>query len=236
MYSGKLVSVGEIIWRVLRNPIASDLTYEQAAEFTIEFIRLVGVPLSFIDKVTDPMELDSYKAHLPDDLIDVKGVRYIENLKDNCATAMRYATDVYHVNNDDKDLVSELTYMLQNCVIIASREKGYVQIAYKAIATDEEGYPLVPDNESFKKGLEYFILHNFMEPLWTMGKIQDKVFEYYAQQRYYYTGQAESALKLQGVDQLESIMNSINRLIRPSSGHALGYKGLGNKEVIRRFN
>jgi hypothetical protein len=234
MYSGKLISVGEIIWKVLRNPIAADLTYDQAAEFTIEFIRLLNAPLAFIDKVTDPpIQIESFKVRIPDDLIDVKGIRYIEDLNKNNAVAMRYATDIYHLNEDES---TECTYMLQNCIITASKEKGYLQISYKAIATDDEGYPMIPDNESFKKGLEYYILSCYMEPLWAMGKIQDKVFQYYSQERYFYTGQAESSLKLQGVDQLESVMNSINRLIHTTSAHTNGFKNIGQKEIIRRFN
>ena len=34
--------------------------------------------------------------------------------------------------------------------------------------------------------LEYYILSRYLEPLWMMGKITDKAFEYVQQKRYFY--------------------------------------------------
>jgi hypothetical protein len=234
MHNGKLISIGNILWRVMRQPIAAELSYEQAAEFALEFIRLVGAPLAYIDKV-ESLELVEYKAIIPSNLIDVRGVRYTG--PDGCqeGTAMRYATDLYHLS-DKNGHPTELTYVLQNCILTASIKGGFIEISYRAIATDESGYPMVPDNESFKMGLEYYILHRFVEPLWTMGKIQDKVFQYYEQKRHWYLGQAASSMIVQGPDQLESIMNGLNRLIIQDQSFDTFYRNFGEKERLKRFN
>lgn len=236
-YNGKMVSVGDIVWRVMRNPICADLTYEQAAEFAIEFLRLIEAPLSFSDEICS-LKLNDYKTLLPSNLINIRGVRYtgIDGCED--PIAMRYATDIYHKSHDVplNNCNREYTYIVQNCVLTASECDGYVEISYKAISLDENGFPLIPDNESYKYGLEYFIMHRYLEPLWAMGKIQDKVFQYYEQKRHWYLGQASTSLIVQGIDHLESIMNGLNRIIIQDQSHETFYKNFGEKERIKRFN
>jgi hypothetical protein len=241
MINGKTISLGNIIWKVMRNPLASELTYEQAAEFALEFIRLVNAPLTY-NNTTKKLELNNYKTVIPHNVINVRGIRYLG--EDGCQDpiAMRYATDLYHHSNTnfendyENDLSREYTYTLQNCVITTSRKKGFLEISYQEISLDQDGFPLVPDNESFKYGLEYFILHRYVEPLWMMGKIQDKVFQYLSQQRDWYLGQADTSTKLQGIDHLESMMNSLNRIIIQDQSHETFYKNFGQKEYIKRYH
>ena len=72
MMTGRTVSVGNILWKVLKQPIVQDLKYEDAAEYAIEYLRLIGAALSFEDKVTR-IKLNSYKGLLPANLINIKG-------------------------------------------------------------------------------------------------------------------------------------------------------------------
>lgn len=231
MHNGKTTSLGNIIWRVLKNPLCNELSYEQAAEFTIEYIRLLGAPFSYT-KETKKVEISNYKGALPDSLVELKGVQYN-------GLGLRYATNLYHTSiSDDKntDCNIEYTYMIQNCVIITSFKDGEVEISYESIPVDDTGYPLVPDNESFKTGLEYYIIHRHLESLWSMGKITDKVFQYYEQKRHFYAGQAGNSLKLAGIDHLESTMNAINRLIVQSHPQSNFYKNFGQAEVIKKYS
>jgi hypothetical protein len=237
MVNGKFVSVGEVIWKVMRNPITADLTYEQAAEFAIEFLKLINAPMSY-ENVVQSFELQDFKTYLPNNLINIRGVRYtgIDGCQD--PVAMRYATDLYHTKIDENDveITREYTYILQNCVLISSRKNGFIDVSFTSLVVDDKGFPMIPDNESYKVGLEYFILHKYLEPLWMMGKIQDKVFQYIEQKRHWYLGQAENSLRLQGIDQLESMMNSINRLIIQDQSHESFYKNFGQKEIIKKYS
>lgn len=226
MHNGKTISLGNIIWRVLKNPLCNELSYEQAAEFTLEYTRLLGAPFSFSDE-TKEVEINDHKGALPENLVELRGVRSGE-------VALRYATNLYHTSKEDS-CDTENTYIIQNCVIITSFNEGKVEVSYKAIPTDDKGYPLVPDNESFKTGLEYFIIHRHLEALWSMGKITDKVFQYYEQKRHFYSGQASNSLKLAGIDHLESAMNAINRLIVQTHPHNNFYKNFGEAEIIKKY-
>lgn len=249
--NGKSISIGNIVWRVLRQPIAEGLTIEQASEFALEYLRLINAPLLFIDIVTEPpIEIIEYKGELPQNLINIRGVQYVGH--DGCSDgiAMRYATDIYHVDlknqsrnedgihgcNDFNTYPTEYTYITQNCNIITSVRKGFIKISYKSIATDENNFPLIPDNESYKMGLEYYILHRFLEPLWVMGKIQDKVFSYIEQKRHWYLAQATSSSIISSPDHLQSVMNGLNRLIINTTAFESGYKNAGEQERIYKYH
>lgn len=250
MYNGKTVSLGNIVWKAMKYPLANDLTYEEAAEFALEFIRLMGAPLIYSDVVSKPIELNQYKAKLPENLLYLKGVRYICDDCDlsipNEGIAMKYATDIYHnglmsdncINNniDDRDELQGYTYMINKGILTSSIENGFILLSYKEIATDEDGFPLVPDNEQFKLGLEYYILHRYMEPMWVAGKIPDKVFSYIEQKRHWYYSSAHTSLQMPSIDQMESIMNGINRIVINSTAQQDFFRRYGEKERIKKHH
>lgn len=230
--NGKYKSLGYVIWRILKNPLCAELTQDEAAEYALEFIRIIGAPLTYLDKVQE-LELNDYRAELPCDLIHLKGVEY--NNCNNFASglALRYASDNFHVDNKSS---LEATYTLQKGYIVTSIEDGYIRIAYKAVALDEDGYPLIPDEEKVLLAVEYFILHRYLEPFWMMGKITDKVFQYIRQQRDWYVGAADSTMRAITPDQYETMVNGINRLIRSNTAHSVSFRNLGEKEVLKRYN
>ena len=238
MVTGKNISIGNILWKVLKQPIVQDLKYEDAAEYAIEYLRLIGAPLSFEDKVIR-IKLNNYKGLLPPNLISLRGIEY-SDCECTGGIAMRYASNIYHTDikndRDCDDYYKEYTYITQNNIITTSMKDGWINISYSALATDEFGYPLIPDNESFKVGLEYYIIHRTLEGLWSMGKITDKVFQYYEQKRHYYSAQATNSMTIKNMDQMETMFNAINRMIIDVNPHQTFYKNFGIKEIVKRHN
>lgn len=250
MHNGKVITLGSIIWKVMKHPAASDLSFEEGAEFALEFIRLMGAPLIYADTISEPIKLNMYKARIPDDLLFIKGVKYVCDTCDNSSmsdgVAMQYATDIYH-NGIAKDIVSAsrsntsspqqgYSYVINKGIITTSIESGAIVISYKGLTLDEDGFPLIPDNESFKLGLEYYILHRYMEPLWVAGKIPDKVFQYIEQKRHWYYSSAHTSLQMPSIDQMESIMNGINRIVSDTTAHKKFFRGYGIKERIKKYH
>jgi hypothetical protein len=230
-------SIGTVLYTVLRNPLASELTKDEASEYALEFIKLLGAPVAYVDKVTDPIEIVTHKAELPCDILYLQGIRKVEldseyNITEG--TALRSATDIYHTSPTDSP--SENTYSITKGIIFISEPKGYIQISYKGIATDDEGYPMIPDNQKVQLGMEYYILSRYLEPIWLMGKITDKAFEYIQQKRYFYMPSAQTHLNMPSADKMETLMNTLNRLIISTSSHANGFKNLGEKEIIKKYN
>lgn len=250
MTNSNYKSLGTILWKVLRNPLASEITYEDAAEYALEFIKLIGAPVIYLDKI-ELLSLFNYKAELPCDLLYINGIRYNDVSVEGYIgqpIAMREASNIYHQdpyehkNEQDTEFdlrgnhrKTEFTYTIQKGIIFTSMQTGSIEIAYKAIATDEEGYPLIPDNEKVMLGLEYYILSRYLEPLWMMGKITDKAFEYIQQKRYFYTPSAFTSLQMPGIDKMETLMNSLNRLVINSNAHQNFFKKAGEKERFRKW-
>ncbi len=273
MYNGQLISLKKVLWKVFNNPLTADLNYDDAAEYAIEAIRLIGVPLSFIDKVTiPPLRLVNYKAALPNDIVNIRGIKLLD--VGGLSIPLQRATDIYHesisCNNlgpstEDIDRIlagpfdpsnqgvnegvtvasaqaktldglNEYTYTAQNGVIKTSVRNGDLELSYKALACDKEGYPLVADNENMKLALEYYILFRYLEPMWLVGKLTDKAFNYVDTKKCFYMASAETSMQLQGGDHLESVMNAVNRLIINDTAFNNFYKGSGQRERIKKYH
>lgn len=242
MYNGNVISLKEILWKVTRNPLASDITYEDAAEFAIEAIKLIGAPLVYVTKNSRHIEVINHKASIPPNILNIRGVRKIEDIEnyENGAIALTYATDIYHESEDCEiqveDCPDEYTYTTQHGVIFTSFTNGYIQINAKYLDTDEEGYPLIQDNQKNKLAIEYYILFRHIEPQWMAGKIANDKFEYIQQKKDWYIGGANTSLTLQGIDHLEATMNTINRLLIRTNAHKNFFKEDGTKEQFRRYS
>lgn len=272
MYNGNTISLKQILWRVYEHPVADGLNYEDAAEYAISGLRLVGAPLVYIEDTCEK-DIINYKAGLPENMISIRGVKLLNAGGETIA--LRKATDLYHVdiarkntgpsiNNNsglptspydntnqgvnsnilrvnsetesDGGRLKEFTYIAQNGVIQTSFREGTVVISFYGIGCDDDGYPLIPDNEQVKLCLEYYILFRFLEPLFIAGKITDKAFNYINQKKSFYMGAANTSMQLQGIDHLESTMNAINRLIINDKAFDNFYMGAGAKERIKRYN
>jgi hypothetical protein len=240
MTNSNYKSLGSILWKLLQNPLCQELTYEEAAEYALECIKLLGAPVLYLNKI-EQLNLTTYKAELPCDLLYIEGVRYFESDNTN-PIAMRESSNLYHLsgnefnNSDDNSYYSnsEFTYKIQNGIIFTSTESGCVEISYRGIATDEEGYPLVPDNQKVELALEYYILSRYLEPLWMVGKVSDKAFEYIQQKRYFYVPSAFTSAIMPSIDKMSTLMNGLNRLLINTSAHDNFFKKFGEKERIRK--
>lgn len=229
------ISIKEIMWELLKNPLLTNLTLDDASNSAYSLIKLLKIPTTLITEVLKNNVVD-YKTRVPNNTLEVLGVRL--KLKDGTFKVLNYGANPYHTSRTEmNDCYKEHTYIVQDCNITTSFEKGEVEIAVKRMATDDEGYPLIPDNESFIKAIKYSIMEEFMEPLWLMGKITDKAFQRIEQQRLWYVGQASSiTTKVVNYDHLDMAIKGVNRLLvntRPKDTFWIGH---GENEKIKRYD
>lgn len=246
MHNGQTVSLETILWKITSSALYDQLNPEDAYLYAKEAIRLIGAPLAYKNIVTKPLTIEDHKVALPTDAVQIRGIRLItneDNFEDN-PIGLRYATDIYHSSREclvedieyPVDHPREYTYDLAGGVITTFVSKGKIQIAYKKLLTCGNGYPLIPDVEEVLYAIEFHIRYRYLYGLWEMGKIPDKVFNKVSQDRDWYMGAAQGSMQLAGLDHLEAVMNTINRLIIPDFAHNHGYKRLGMKEKIKRFS
>lgn len=93
MYNGNHISLKQILWKVYEHPVADGLNYEDAAEYAIDGLKLIGAPLVYLEDTCE-REIVNYKAALPENSINIRGVKLLNAGGETIA--LRKATDLYH--------------------------------------------------------------------------------------------------------------------------------------------
>lgn len=217
----QFINIREILSRLLRHPLLQDLGMEAAIQYTIDFFGVMGLPATYLDKV-ESIEIANYRGALPCDLISINQVKY----KGICIRSM---TDNFNTKN------GEPTFKTQGRIIYTNFEEGEVQISYKAIPLDEEGYPLLPDNPIFLKALELYIKKEWFTILFDMGKVSPAVLQNTQQEYAFKVGQCNNEFLIPSVSEMESITNMMNQLIPRLNEFRTGFKYQGNKEQLKNY-
>lgn len=217
-----------IMDKITRHPLLENIPFETVIDYTIDFIRIVGTPSSFLEK-TCIIPIKDYRGVLPCDYYQMIQVR---TTKEGSTGTFRYSTDSFHTSTI-KPKHGGLTYKVQGGCIITSIPDGNIEIAYEAMPIDEEGYPLIPDNSSYSKALELYIKLQWFTILFDMGKINAQVLSNTQQQYAWAVGQAQTDLIRPTIDQMEAISNMWSKLLPDSTqDHNNGYVHEGTKEHL----
>lgn len=122
------------------------------------------------------------------------------------------------------------TYVINGGYIKTNQRDGYLMVSYQAIPLDTDGYPLIPDDESFKEAIYWYIVTKLYYPDWKEGRIRDAV--YYDSKRSwnFYCKQAYGNALMPNADMMESIKNTWLRLIPDISAHDTFFTKQGDSE------
>lgn len=223
------INIREILSRIMRHPLLTDLSLEDAIQYTIEFIGAMGLPNIYLDKVVN-LDIENYRAQLPCDLISVNQARLRQN-----GACMRSMTDNFNMHNvfDDSRHTGEPTFKTQGNIFYTSFKDGKVQLSYKAIPVDEEGLPLIPDNPIFLKTLELYIKKEWFTILFDMGKLSGQVLDKTEQQYAFKAGQCNNEFIIPSPSEMETLTNIWSQLIPRVNEFKKGFRHLGNKEYIK---
>lgn len=215
------LSIKKILDSCLRHPLMQDLSLETAVDYTIDFMRIVGMPRMFTEKVVR-ITIDKYRALLPCDYYQTIQVRIPGG------HALVYSTDSFHMNNKG----NSSTYKIQGNIIYTSIESGELELAYLAISTDEDGYPLLPDNSSFTRALELYIKKQWFTILFDLGKITSAVLQNTQQEYAWAVGDCQSEFNRMSIDQMEAFSNSWRTMILRDHQHSSGFIGDGSRQTL----
>ena len=225
------ISIKQILDNLMDNPLLQDLTLERAVNYAVRFIQKVGMPAIFLEK-TAKIEIDNYRGKLPCDFYEMIQVRVAGEHNKVMQKMFRYSTDSFHMS-PTKTMDYDLTYKLQGNCIFTSLKEGTVEISYRAFNTDNDGFPLIPNNGSFEEALELFIKMKQFTVQFELGKIPQQVLQHAEQQYAWAVRQAQSDLVRPSIDQLQSFTNSWNTLVQRVSQQESGFKNNGTKELIK---
>jgi hypothetical protein len=230
------ISIKQVLDNILAHPLLQDLSLERAVNYAIRFIRIVGCPVLFEDKVAT-VTINNYRGMLPCDCTKVVQVRLIDNnFYNGKSKAFRYSTDSFQDNRDEtyqERTFIDNTYKIRGNIIHTTVREGTLEIAYQALPLDKDNYPLLFNNESFIRALELYIKKEWFTVLFDTGKITPAVLQNTQQEYGFAVKQCQSELVKPTIDQMESITNMWNTLIPRTKEHDNGFKTLGTREILK---
>lgn len=145
----------------------------------------------------------------------------------------RHATNTFHMSDIKSDI--DLTYKIQGGYIFTSIKEGTVELSYKAVLIDNEGFPMIPDNSKFTRALEAYIKKQWFTILFDMGKLQPAVLQNIQQEYAWAVGACETEFQKMSLDKAESFYNSWATLIPRKNEHYRGFASNGAKQNLK-FN
>jgi hypothetical protein len=152
----------------------------------------------------------------------------------NTLQPLQYGASAFHRSMHCDGCVNENsahedTYIIDANYIKTSFESGKICLSYKAIPTDEDCYPLVPDDISYREAMFWYI---YKKLLLSNPKFKNNGINYaFAEERWQnYCTQARNAANFPDIDRMESFMNQWVRLIPNMNRHDDGFESLNTRE------
>ena len=233
------------------HPMLSDITLEQVVRHTIRFISKHGYAKLYQNKQAD-VEIHDFRGTLPCDLISITQVR--DNITGVSMPAM---TDSYMpgehpkgkcvdpMNNINKPkepwyipaerpFPEEPAFKTQGRIIYTSFPEGLITIAYRAIPVDENGFPMLIDDETYLDALEAYIKMKAFTVKFDQQKISAGVLQN-AQTDYAVASRLLlSHFTLPSPSEMQALANAYNSLIPRMSEFYTGFKYAGSRELLKR--
>ena len=247
-------TINRVLDDLMEHPLLSDLTLEQVVRHTVRFISIHGYPRLYEDKIED-VRIKDFRGELPCDLISIIQVKDLHT-----GVCLRSMTDDFpkgahnHCHPDclPKDFTGnvvprhglyippllarhgELAFKTQGRVIYTSFPKGMVEVAYKAMPVDENGYPMIVDNENFLAALEAYIKKQVFTVKFDLGKVSAGVLQNAQTDYAWLAGELNAEFTIPSMSEMESITRMLNTMIPQVRHFDRGFNHLGDREYIRR--
>lgn len=131
----------------------------------------------------------------------------------------------------------EPTYFIKPGWIVLNKNKGFVKISYKAIATDERGYPLIPDTPSYQEAVYWYVMMKLNFPKFLNGslggrsKYNFQTYQYIQQQWHHYRMLAYGEVMMPNEGEMMSIKNEWTKLIPDWESDSTLFISNGEKQL-----
>lgn len=232
------------------HPMLSDITLEQVVRHTIRFISKHGYAKLYQNKQED-VEIHDFRGMLPCDLISIIQVR--DNIT---GISMRAITDSYMpgehkkgkcvdpMNNinkpkpwyipSERPFPDEPAFKTQGRVIYTSFPEGLITVAYRAIPVDEDGFPLLIDDETYLDALEAYIKMKVFTVKFDQQKISAGVLQN-AQADYAVAARLLlSHMQLPTPAEAEVLARAWNSMLPDMRSFSRGFKHFGEREYLKK--
>lgn len=137
-----------------------------------------------------------------------------------------------------RHLYSKIEYYVKPGWLVLNVPKGFVKLAFKTIATDDRGYPLIPDNASYQEAIYWYVTMKLAFPKWMKGTLGGRgvntgqnLYQYIQQQWHFYRNQAYAECMMPTTDDMRNIKNDWNKLIPEYTSDSIFFDNQGDAEI-----
>jgi hypothetical protein len=224
-------TINELLDRLYRNPLCSDVTRELVIDYLLDFYRITGVPSMYDEKVFRS-PLKNYRCKLPCDFVEEIQVL----LKDRVANTFipaRASTDAFR---QQPGKTTDHAFVINNMYLVASIESGEVMVSYRAMILDEQGLPALPADRLFLSALESYVKMNYYQILWENGRIPDKPFQQAQQDYAWNVGKLTSTGRVPTLSEMENLKNILTSLIPGDNEFERRFRGTGRYNQVKQLH
>ena len=131
----------------------------------------------------------------------------------------------------------DLQYTTKPGYINTNVPEGYLKVSYYAIYTDEDSMPLIPDLESYKEAITWYVIKKLMYPKKLKGIITERDYRDMCSSWEYYRKLAYGdAMMPNTADELKSVQNTWNKLYPEINDHDIFFDTTGEEQIIYNQN
>tara|TARA_R110002051_G_scaffold65300_4_gene118555 strand:- start:367 stop:1119 length:753 start_codon:yes stop_codon:yes gene_type:complete len=219
----KFVSVYEIIEGVYRDSgIQEELDIWDVIEWAGEALELIGAGVSYVELIGE-LCVQDHKVQLPCNFHILEQISYngiplplcsgtfgaISTTSGNSTKNVIDGKEVDATNFPltDSQNTSGNCYYINNNFIVTSFDKGCLLISFKGINVDKEGFPMMPDNVSYKKAVKAYIQTMVDKLWWRRGSLNEAIYRDSQRDWEWYVKQARGSANMPNLDQMENLKN-----------------------------
>lgn len=256
-------NIRRVLDNLMDHPLLRDLTLEQVVRHTIRFMGLHGYSKLYQDKVMD-VDIENFRGVLPCDLISINQVKdlrtglCLRSMTDNFSMGIleeNHLVDermpvheqtgevrrLYRKGHNkelyipaERKYMEEPAFKTQGRIIYVTFPEGCVGVSYRAIAVDEDGFPLLLDNENYLAALEAYIKKQVFTVKFDTGKIAGPILQNAKQEYAMLAGELSEEFNTPSVSEMESLTRMYNTLLPKMREFDNGFRHVGDREYLRK--
>ena len=202
-----------------------------------------------VDKLTSSTlvtaDLDKFDTQYKSNVLELRELQsrmlVLENIYFGSGARLeplKYGAGTFHKSMHCDECVNEFaqsedSYIVDADYIKTSFMQGKVCLSYMALPTDDDCYPLIPDDVSYKEAMFWYVYKQML--LGGFDKPNNKIDYNFADQKWkQYCSQARNSANYPDIDRYESFMNQWVRLVPNLNRHAAFFENMNERETLYR--
>ena len=195
-----------------------------------------GMPYDSRNKVVDEIAEDMvmHNHHHPEMVVEKVPTTQAELISNTAKGVTKYWDA-----SVKRGLYKKPEYFIKPGWLVANKRHGFIKLAYKAIPTDERGYPLIPDLASYQDAIYWYVVMKLNFPKFLKGKLGGKgvnnnanTYQYIQQQWHFYRNQAYAEAMMPTADDMRNIKNDWNKLLPDYEADKVFFDNIGDEQII----